>query len=468
MAGEVTDAEPAAEVAPAAPTPPAERDAALDTLRGVAVLGILLMNILLFGLPSGADSNPTAAGGADEPNLLFWFASQVLFEGKMRCIFSMLFGAGAVLLTARAGPEAADIAARRNLWLVLFGLLHAYLLWHGDILFWYGLAGLALYPFRRVRAGWLIVLGVLLTAGEIPRSLWNHHEMRRAEADAAAARTAEVLAAEFDGPPLTPEQDEAIRAWDGRRDGMQPNRALIDKELAARRGTYVQSFVWRAKRVAEDQAYGVYRYALTDVVGMMLIGMGLFKLGVFTAARSAWFYWGLLAVGYGVGVPLNAAVGLEEIAAGFDPARYTALAGASYNPGRLLVALGHVAVVMLVCKAGLLGFLTRRLAAVGRMPLTNYLFETVACCAVFEGWGYGRFGHLQRYELLGVVAGVWAAQLLLSPLWLRVFRYGPAEWLWRALAYWHCPPVRADRPPDAQAASDAPATALTSSPPPSA
>src|SRR5262245_23404617 len=149
-----------------APVTNRERIVSIDTLRGVALLGILLINILLYGLPESALSVPTTAGGHTGLNLAFWYANQIFFENKMRALFSMLFGAGAVLLTQRAeergGLRARGIYYRRTLWLIVFGLLHTYFIWIGDILYFYGVVGLALFPFRKLRPAKLLAAGALL------------------------------------------------------------------------------------------------------------------------------------------------------------------------------------------------------------------------------------------------------------------------------------------------------------------
>ena len=150
-----------------APVTNRERIVSIDTLRGVALLGILLMNIVVFGLPENAYDDPTIAGGHTGLNLAFWYANQIFFEGKMRTLFSMLFGAGVVLLTLRAeerggGLRARGIYYRRTLWLVVFGLLHAYFIWMGDILYYYGVVGLMLFPLRKLRPAALLAAGALL------------------------------------------------------------------------------------------------------------------------------------------------------------------------------------------------------------------------------------------------------------------------------------------------------------------
>jgi uncharacterized protein len=185
---------------------------------------------------------------------------------------------------------------------------------------------------------------------------------------------------------------------------------------------------------------------LWSVSGRMLIGMGLMKLGVFSAGRSRRYYWVLMLLGYGLGLPLVAFGGYQLIRRHFDVV-YLFGTGLAYNSlGSIPVALGHVAVLLLVYKAGLLTGLTRRLAAVGRMALSNYLMQSILCTTLFYGYGLGLYGTLDRVQLLGVVVGVWLLQLWYSPLWLRHFRYGPVEWLWRSLTYGGLQPLRVLEP----------------------
>src|SRR6266446_3351724 len=152
-----------------APVVREERIASIDVLRGFALLGILWMNVVAFALPGAAYADPTIAGGARGANLLFWLFSQILVEGKMRTLFSMLFGAGVILFTSRAEARGAesrigDLYYRRTLWLIAFGLLHAYFIWSGDILYGYGVAGLLLFPFRHLPARTLIIAGLVVLA----------------------------------------------------------------------------------------------------------------------------------------------------------------------------------------------------------------------------------------------------------------------------------------------------------------
>lgn len=175
---------------------------------------------------------------------------------------------------------------------------------------------------------------------------------------------------------------------------------------------------------------------------MMFIGIGMMKLGIFSASRSTRFYIAMTVVGYGVALPIRAYVAYDVIAHDFEFVHFSKY-WAVYGVGRLFVALGHVGVIMLICKKGLAKGLISRLAAVGQMALTNYVMHSVICAFLFYGFGFGLFGGLQRFELYYVVLGIWFFQLVVSPIWLRHFRFGPLEWLWRSLTYWKPQPMKA-------------------------
>ncbi|MGH9812009.1 MAG: DUF418 domain-containing protein, partial [Candidatus Acidiferrales bacterium] len=176
--------------------------------------------------------------------------------------------------------------------------------------------------------------------------------------------------------------------------------------------------------------------------GVMLLGMALYKVGALSAQRSAQSYATLVAVGALVGVPLIVyGVRLNE-AAGWN-LEWSMFHGAQLNYwGSVLVSLGYVGLVMLVCKSGALGWLTARLAAVGQMAFTNYLLHTIICTTIFYGHGLGYFGSVERTGQILIVFAVWVFQLIVSPIWLRYYRFGPFEWLWRSLTYGSLQPFR--------------------------
>ena len=177
----------------------------------------------------------------------------------------------------------------------------------------------------------------------------------------------------------------------------------------------------------------------------MLIGMGLMKLGVFSAARSRRYYINMLLIGYGIGLPLMAFDAYHQIANGFFLGRNLpyVLAGWPFLTlyGSIPVVFGHIGAVMLICQAGAIPWLTSRLAAAGRMALSNYLMCSIVCTTLFYGYGFDLFGTIHRPMLYVMVLMLWFAMLMLSPIWLSVFRFGPAKWIWRSLTYWKPQPV---------------------------
>jgi uncharacterized protein len=176
----------------------------------------------------------------------------------------------------------------------------------------------------------------------------------------------------------------------------------------------------------------------------MFLGMGLMKLGVFAASRSRRFYGWMAGLGYGIGLPLMVYDAMALIDQRFS-LEYLLQGGIFYNAfGSLIVALGHVGLLMLIVQSGALGWLTRRLAAVGRMALSNYLTHSIVCTTLFYGYGFGLFGTISRTGLAAIVVAIWVAQLVVSPIWLKSFRFGPAEWLWRSLTYGRLQPMRVE------------------------
>jgi uncharacterized protein len=430
---------------PAAPTlltpvSAGERIACVDVLRGVAVLGILVINIWSFALPGAVLFNPPLAGGFSGWDFAAWLVAHLFFQQKMVSIFSMLFGAGLVLLTERAdtrGQSLVGIYYRRVLWLLAFGLAHAYLLWEGDILYTYAVCGLVLYPFRRLAPKVLILLGLALFLLPVPTTAglgWVIGWMR----DHAASYDEAVAA----GRPPTEQEQAMHEAWTDARSQLAPTPRQLDEQIALYRDGYGPLFWHRAGQNVGMQTYLFVLMLGPFAGGLMLFGMALMKLGVFSAARPTRFYVRMAAIGYAVGLPVAGYGVYDQMAHGFDLV-YGFLIGQHFNHvASLFVALGHVGVVMLVCQAGALPWLTSRLAAVGRLALTNYLLQSLFCTTLFYGWGFGFFGHLNRAGLVGVVAAVWLLQLVLSPLWLRSFRFGPMEWLWRSLTYGQLQPMR--------------------------
>lgn len=413
---------------PAAPATPAlavpigagERIESIDVLRGVALLGILAMNIQSFAMIGPAYFNPTAYGDLTGGNWLVWYICRLVADQKFMTIFSMLFGAGVLVFTTRSEQKrgrSAGLHYRRMGWLILFGLLHAHLLWYGDILYSYGMCGLIVYLFRRLRPPWLITIGIVLILVASALSCLFGWSMRFMPEEIRAQQ-----------------MEEMLKDW-------QPDAATAQKELDIYRGSWLGQMSSRVPDALVFQTFIFLIFVIWRVTGLMLIGMALLKLGVLSAKRSRGFYAALVAIAALVGVPLVAlgvhrseAVGWEYIHTFFFFGQYNYWAS-------IIVSFGWIGLVMLVCRSPLRG-LTRPFAAVGRMAFTNYIAHTVICTTIFYGHGFGLFGEVSRVGQFGIVLMIWAAQLAISPIWLHYFRYGPLEWLWRSLSYWQRQPFR--------------------------
>jgi len=399
------------------PVTRSERIQSLDVLRGFAVLGILVMNIQSFSMVGAAYFNPTAYGDLTGLNYLVWLLSHLFFDMKMMSIFSMLFGAGIVLMAERmerTGRKPAGVHYRRTLILLLFGISHAWLLWTGDILFAYAMCALLVYLFRKKGARTLITLGLLTLAVGTTLSLLAQFSM-----------------------PYWPEESLTAMAK-----GWSPTPDQIATQLEAYRGSWTAQNTVRFP-AAMGMEIGAFLWTLSwRAGGLMLMGMGLFKMGVFSASLRARSYRRMILAAVLLGFPLVVAGIWFQTTHGWtlDPGFF---GGLQFNYwGSILVALGWVGVVMLFCQRESGSILRRSLAATGQMALTNYLMQTVICTTIFYGHGFGLFGSVERTGQILIVFGVWAAQLLWSPWWLARFRFGPFEWLWRSLTYLKLQPMR--------------------------
>ncbi len=404
----------------------------LDVIRGIAVLGILLMNINGMGLPF-AYLDPTIAGGSDGQNLGVWITNNMLFEGTMRGLFTLLFGAGIILLTSRlerngAGIKTADIYYRRILWLLLFGLFHAYiLLWHGEILYPYALFGLMLFPFRNSSVKTLLVCGVALTCIGIVWDVSDYTSSLETRKEGIAAALLKKQ-----GDSLSKEQQAAFDAWEKIHKKKTPEE--VKEQIEKMHEGYWSVLKTNAKENVFMQTHFTYRYGPWDILSFMLIGMAFFKLRIFHGEKTNLFYLTMMMTGYLIGLSINYYEICLEVHSNFEVMAQSK-AGQTYQVGRLFTTLGHVGLFMLFIKSGVLKFLQDALAAVGKMALTNYLMHSIIAAFLFFGFGFSLYGQLERHELYYVVGGIWVLQLIYSPIWFKYFQYGPAEWLWRSLTY---------------------------------
>ena len=445
--GDVASVQPAELVAvkpndePAAgPVTGQERLHCVDSLRGIAVLGILVMNIYAFAMPFAAYTNPLLMGGTDTLNLGVWFVTHIFFDQKFMAIFSMLFGGGLIMMSERAearGVRYGRFFYRRQLWLLLIGAVHAYLIWFGDILFVYAWVGMLAFLFRKRSPRFLIILACLL----LPvASLFG--VTYATSLDGMQLRAAEIAEVQQKGGELSDEDEKILANWEETRGFLAPTEVELDKDLTAYRGGYLDNLAHRAPTAAMMQVASFFIYGIWRVGALMLLGMALMKTGVLSGARSASFYSKLAIVGYGLGLPLAAFSAFDLFAHHFDGLYLLRSGGIPNYFGSILVALGHIGLVMWAIKQGLVQRAMTRFAAVGRMAITNYLMHSVVLTTIFYGFGFGLYGELPRISQMGFVVVVLGMQMIVSSWWLARYRFGPVEWLWRSLSYGRRQPMR--------------------------
>ena len=413
----------------------------VDIIRGVALCGIILMNIPEFGLPH-AYADPTVSGGATGPNLTVWWTNSMFFEGTMRGMFSILFGAGVILFTSRSTQSIQSVSVtdayfRRLLWLLLFGFIHCYLfMWHGEILYSYALVGMFAFSFRHWKPRYLVIGSIVLFSLATALSVKDYFKEKNAMERASVAQQKKD-----EGKSLTKKEEGAIDHWQSIVNEKKPSKEKLQEEIEAHHQNYFSIFLHKGPVNEYMQTIFMYRIAFFDVLAMMLLGMALLKNGSLKAERSNKYYITMALVCYSVGLSVNYWETTYQITHQFGIIAQD-LTSITYNVGRVFTTLGHIAVIILFIKSGIAIFLQRALAAVGQMALTNYIMQTLICNTLFLGFGFSLYGQLERHELYYIVFSVWVFQLIISPIWLQYFRFGPLEWIWRSLTYWQIQPFK--------------------------
>ncbi len=378
----------------------------LDRWRGLAVMGILLVNSIAFAQPFDVYSNPALSPlPLSDGDKLTWWVTEVFFKEKFVTTFTMLFGISLFLVgctQSAAEPAYRTPLFRRLSWLVVFGIIHGALIWHGDILLAYAVTGFFFWRWREASAAKLLAWGLVLWLGGlallIGQSVFDQ------------LRHADLVQVTGDIPAYIAQMRQGYWA------------------------ATAQNFtVWSTSAVAEVIGY------LPVTLGLMMVGLGLFKSGVLSGEAPARLYWLMLILA----APCLVAIGVQSqliLAQGFP---FPATFGTYAIANQLLclpVALGYASALILAGRTRVGAVLLHPLACAGRMAFTNYLSQSLIMTAIFYGGhgnflGAGLFGTMNHSGLVPIVASIWAAQLVISPLWLAVFRYGPFEWVWRCLTY---------------------------------
>lgn len=399
------------EAAPAtiAPVEVEQRIKTLDVLRGLAILGILAVNAPFFSAPWQAAINPTLEPLAiNDANAWSWFVPHIFFEVKFITLFSLLFGASLFLVGGeRSDLERGKVLRRRLFWMLIFGIIHGAAIWFGDILTVYAISGFFMLFARSWRPRTLLITGgvlyvllcglAVLSAGAVTLISANSVEELRGQIWAPAAQSVDATIAAFGGT-FSDSLNANFNTW----------KTFLPFEIPN---------------------------TVPRTIALMMIGLGLFKVGFLSGKSPVAAYVASIAVGV-VALGIVAYQATLNSAAGFDFI-HMQTRGALVNPAlSILISLAYASVLILCVKAGAATLLTNALAPVGQMAFTNYIAQSLIMTAIFYGGrGLGLYGEVERDTLMAIVVGVWALQLVWSPLWLQRFKMGPLEWVWRRLSY---------------------------------
>jgi uncharacterized protein len=454
---------------PLGPVAEQERIHSLDVLRGVAILGIFCVNIQFFSLPMMDAVGHFTMESADTRERLAWSFIKVFCEFKFISMFSLLFGVGMVIQMMRAEAAGRGFAAvylRRIGILALFGMCHAFLLWYGDILLVYAVLGTLLLAVRRLAPRTLLIAALTCVAiGSLLGGTCASMQLLFGQLQPPAAEVAMdepggateagddatdepgdsgqapdpatgELAADDAGAAEEPVATGPLRGFEAMNKAQfDPSREVwIDAETAAYRdGPFGDAALFRAVSYGFAAISAIFGYGWR-VVGMFMLGAALMKFDFFRPHRLDWqrrlAVWGLA-----VGIPLELAAVALQWSAGFELGVAWLVSTLMHDVGSFAMCVGYVGAITAAVSAGAAGWLSRGFSRVGRLALSTYLLETIIATAVMYWWGLGKFGTVARPWQLGFVVVVYAGLMVFSTVWLRCFRIGPFEWLWRSLTY---------------------------------
>jgi uncharacterized protein len=401
------------------PTKTGDRIKSLDILRGFAILGILIMNIQSFSMPGAAYMNPTAYGDLEGINKWVWIISHLFADQKFITIFSILFGAGIVLVTQNAETKrgrSAGLHYKRTFWLLVIGIIHAHLIWYGDILVPYAICALFVYLFRKKSPVTLLITGLVLMS--IHTLIYG------------------LFGISIESWPK--------EAFDSAKSGWIPNQTEINSEIAAITGSLPEQIRHNSQAALFMQTFVFPVMYLWRAGGLMLMGMALYKWKILQASRSRKFYVRGWLISWLIGFPII----IYGLVKNFDvnwSFEFSMFLGSQYNYwGSLFVSFGYICIIMLISQSTAGMAIKKRLAAIGQMALTNYIAQSVICVFIFYGVGFGLFGQVDRSTQLLITLAIWIIQYAWSKAWLDRYQFGPLEWLWRSLTYWKIQPMKRD------------------------
>ncbi len=446
---------------PMQPVQEGERIAALDVLRGFAIFGIFMVNIAFFALPLFSNTDSTSLSDGSDVNQLGWAIVKSLFEYKFVSLFSLMFGIGMVVQLTRAAQRNAPFYGmyiRRLIILMLLGLVHGIALWYGDILFIYSLVGFLMLALIQLSGRALLAIGtaalVLSIAMAVGFLSLNVATTAAPQSEVDASAVEETNQDDESTSESTPDStieepeppigsfERFWEAWNNVDMAEGPAGWDEAETIAYSEGPYTAALIMRSISFLGMLVFaGVLGGFGIRVIGMFCLGAALMKLGFF---RPNWrrVHRALAFVALPIGLVGEGLCLAIYFKSNFALAWSMVGAEALHAAASVVLCFGYAGLIITIVDLGIFRIITGALACVGRMALTNYLSQTIIATGLMYSWGFGLFGSFNRLQLLGIVVSIFIMQILLSILWLRVFRFGPFEWLWRSLTYWKLQPMR--------------------------
>ena len=402
-----------------------DRIHSLDFLRGIAVLGILIINIesfsyffpfrYMYGFVEPIDTTAR-----------FWI--YFLAQGKFFSMFTLLFGTGFYIFLERLenkgyGLKALDIYARRLLWLFVFGMIHAYLIWDGDVLYHYAICGFLLFPFRSMSVKKLLAMVVLLISILLFNSYQKTSYTKQQYNDF-------VQASNIKQDQRDNQQQNAIKKWNKKTKVKKP----INETVETPRMTLMSSWSENFNNVKVHKGEVFYKGILFRTLIMMILGIMLYKLGIFQNYQSVKYYWPITLIILVMALTMNYSRYYHLTYTYFEPVKNIGI-GWLYTFPKEFLGFAYVLFFNGVYQKFFKNFRIKPITLLGKMALSNYIFQSIICGFLFYGYGFGWFNKYSRFEILWIIPSIWAIQVLLSYLWMSRFKQGPLEYVWRKLTY---------------------------------
>ena len=418
---------------------------AMDVMRGFAVLGILLMNIPAFAVHQFFLFWHDALKGETTTNGIIFNTSMILFDGKMRGLFTLLFGAGLMLFIENKNDnsiQVADLYFKRMIWMVLFGLVDAYVfLWGGDVLYEYAMCGIFAFGFRTMKPRNLLLLSLSILSVFIYFS--GEPFLERKEKYIEYKKVQQLL---NEHKPVNEKQQEAYDEFVEVKGTFLPfsiehihnlTEDVYNREIKMK-ADYPTIFIKNAEEVMPYHSKEFFM-SMWESFATILLGMALFKFGFFQGTMKASVYRVLVFIGIPIGIALCALSVLKSVHTQTEliEAMETRIFSINHTggAGRIILTVGYAAAILLLCRINWLKSLLGLFANVGRMALTNYIMQTILCSFYFFGFGLNHYGEYDVTGLLLFVMTIWVIQITYSNVYFRFFKMGPVEWLWKRLTY---------------------------------